>query len=89
MRNKDIKDYHSGIGDIAGFMRSFPKINFRYFLSPSENIGGSGLGMLDFSNTTSTWPMQMVGRTDGENAVKAGEGFMSNKLLEWEESEDL
>ena len=40
--------------------------------------------MLDANNATSTFPMQMQGRLDGENAVKLGEGFMFKKFLEWD-----
>lgn len=31
----------------------------------------------------------MVGRLDGENAIKDGEGFMFSKMSEWGSSEDL
>ena len=41
------------------------------------------LGILDFNNSTMTWPMQMVGRLDGENAIKNGDGYMFDKLFEW------
>ena len=87
MRYKDIADYHSSTGDVAGFMRAFPNVNFRHLIAPSESIA-SGLGILDFSNLTSTWPMQMIGRTDGANAV-AKEGFLFGKVKEWNESADL
>ena len=30
-----------------------------------------------------TWPMQMVGRLDGENALKDGDGYMFRKFDEW------
>jgi len=30
--------------------------------------------------------MQMVGRLDGENAVKSGEGFVMEKIKEWRSS---
>jgi predicted acylesterase/phospholipase RssA len=88
MRNKQINEYHSSISDVAHFKGAFPDVNFRYFLAPSQALAG-GLGILDFSNTTSTWPMQMIGRTDGENAVKAGEGAMFAKFEEWNNSSEL
>jgi len=31
----------------------------------------------------------MVGRIDGENAVKQGEGFMFEKMKEWDNSKEL
>ena len=88
MRNKQINEFHSSISDVAHFKMAFPDVNFRYFLAPTQALAG-GLGILDFSNTTSTWPMQMIGRNDGENAVKAGEGFLFSKIDEWMNSQDL
>ena len=70
-------------------MQAFPKVNFRYFVPPSQYLPGNGLGMLDFSNDTSTWPMQMIGRQDGANALQSGEGFLFNKMKDWNESADL
>jgi hypothetical protein len=87
MRYKDINEYHSSTGDVAGFMSAFPNINFRHLITPSQTLA-SGLGILDFSNLTSTWPMQMIGRTDGANAVKQ-EGFMFGKVAEWNGSPSL
>jgi hypothetical protein len=42
--------------------------------------------MLNFDNKTSTFPMQMLGRKDGANALKSGEGFYFGKLKEWGEN---
>jgi len=69
-------------------VKAYPKINFRHYLQPSQPIA-SGLGILNFNNFTSTFPMQMVGRIDGENAVKQGEGFMFEKMKEWDNSKEL
>ena len=33
--------------------------------------------------------MQMIGRLDGENAIKDGEGFMFGKMAEWGNSPEL
>ena len=33
--------------------------------------------------------MQMIGRLDGENAIKDGEGYMFSKMAEWGNSTDL
>ena len=88
MRNKQVNEYHSSIADVAHFREGFKNVNFRYFLAPTQALAG-GLGILDFSNTTSTWPMQMIGRTDGENAAKAGEGNMFAKFDDWFNSEEL
>jgi len=89
LRYKDISDYHKDTRDVAEFMQAFPNVNFRYFVPPSEYLPGNGLGMLDFSNDTSTWPMQMIGRQDGENALQSGEGFLFGKIKEWNESPSL
>lgn len=56
-------------------MTMFPDVNYRYYVQPSQTLGSS-LQMLNFANVTNTWPYQMVGRLDGENALKDGEGFM-------------
>ena len=63
-------------------MQMYPKVNYRYYIQPSQGMPG-GLQMLNFDNTTSTWPMQMLGRLDGENAIKDGEGFMFGRIKEW------
>jgi len=31
----------------------------------------------------------MIGRTDGENAIKAGEGYFFQKMRDWENSTEL
>ena len=87
-RYKDIKDSYSNIGDVYDLMKAFPKVNYRYYIQPSQPLPG-GLNLLNFDNTTNTWPMQMTGRLDAENALKDGEGFMFNKMLEWDQSPDL
>lgn len=43
----------------------------------------NGLDLLNADNATVTWPMQMLGRLDGENAVKQGDGYMIGKLKEY------
>tara|TARA_B110000285_G_C15046879_1_gene574790 strand:+ start:991 stop:1311 length:321 start_codon:yes stop_codon:yes gene_type:complete len=63
-------------------------VNFRYFIQSSQALAG-GLGMLNFNNATSTYPMQMLGRLDGENAVKSGEGFYFEAMDKWTDNEKL
>jgi hypothetical protein len=84
LRFKDIKDFYQGVSDIFDFKQAYPNINFRHYITPSEPLAGA-LGILDFNNATMTWPMQMTGRLDGENALKDGDGFMFKKLDEWKE----
>lgn len=74
LRFNAIKSYYDSIADIYRFKQAFPDVNYRYYSQPSTPLAG-GLGILNFNNETSTFPMQMVGRLDGENAVKSGEGF--------------
>ena len=73
------------MSDVFDLMEAQPNINYRYYLQPSEPLPG-GVAIINFDNTTSTWPMQMIGRLDGENALKDGEGFMFNKMKEWRDS---
>lgn len=75
LRFNGIKSYHDSIADIDEFSQAFPEVQFRYYITATEPLP-SGLGILNFDNTTATFPMQMVGRLDGENAVKSGEGFV-------------
>lgn len=70
------------MGDINEFMMAFPEVNFRYFVEPSAPLKG-GLDLINANNATVTFPMQMQGRLDGENAIKQGEGFMYEKFREW------
>jgi hypothetical protein len=79
LRYKDIKDGYSNTADVYKLMEAHPKINFRYYLQPSTTLPG-GLSIINFDNTTSTWPMQMTGRKDGENAIKDGEGYMFSRM---------
>ena len=81
MRYKDIKEYYNGMDDVLEYMRAFPDVNFRYYVQPSAPL--PIFKMLNVNNETSTYPMQMQGRLDGENAIKSGEHFIYNKLLDW------
>jgi hypothetical protein len=49
----------------------------------------SGAKMLYANNATITWPMQVLGRKDGADMIKKGEGFVFNKIKEWIDNEDL
>ena len=42
----------------------------------------SGAKMLYANNATITWPMQVLGRKDGADMIKKGEGFVFNKISE-------
>jgi len=88
LRFKEIRDYYDGLSDIYKFKQAYPKVNFRYFVEPSSPIAG-GLNILNFNNATMTYPMQMLGRLDGENAVKSGEGFYYKMMDEWRDSPEL
>lgn len=88
MRYSTIKDYFSATADVYEFMQAFPDVNYRYYLQPSTPLPG-GLAILNFDNSTSTWGMQMKGRLDGENAIKTGEGFFFNKMMEWGKNETV
>jgi hypothetical protein len=44
--------------------------------------------MLDFE-AVDTWPCQVDGRMDGQDAVEKGEGFYFDKLREWHTSATL
>ena len=88
MRFKEIKEYHDAIADIFLFKQAFPKVNFRYYVQPTGPLA-TGLKMIDVTNSTNTWPMQMQGRKDGGAVVKLGEGTMFEKMEEWNNSPEL
>ena len=88
LRFKEIKEYHDAIADIYEFKQAFNRVNFRYYVEPTGPLCG-GLKMIDVSNSTNTWPMQMQGRKDGRTVVSMGEGAMFKKMEEWNESLDL
>ena len=88
LRYKQINDYNSGTNDVLEFLQAYPSVNFRYYIEPSDPLPG-GLSILSFNNQTVTWPSQMQGRLDGENAIKDGEGMMFSKFKEWRDSKDL
>jgi predicted acylesterase/phospholipase RssA len=68
LRRSNIKSYQESMEDIYSFKRAFPEVHFRYFVAPSEPLK-DGIGMLDFTNSTTTWHSQLVGRKDGATAV--------------------
>jgi predicted acylesterase/phospholipase RssA len=58
MRFRDIQSYTSGSNDLNEFLEAFPKVNLRYYITPSAALPG-GLSLLNFDNETVTWPSQM------------------------------
>ena len=89
LRYRSIKEYHNKLADIYDFKMAYPKVIFRYkHEEPSNPLPGS-LAILNFNNETSTFLMQMMGRLDGENAIKQREGFMYGKMEEYRESPEL
>jgi len=86
-RFQAIKSYNDDAADIAEIMAAFPKVNFRHVVGPSQELGSAS--SMDGTNATCTWPMQLIGRRDGANAVKNGEGYMHGKMMEWTNSVDL
>jgi predicted acylesterase/phospholipase RssA len=73
LRYEDIKEHYNSIADVYEFQQAFPKVNFRYYVEPTESIPG-GLDIINVDNTTITWPLQVLGRKDGANAINAGKG---------------
>jgi len=88
LRFKEVKEYHDSISDIYTFKQAFPDVKFRYYVEPTGPLC-KALEMIDVTNKTVTWPMQMQGRKDGNAVVQLGEGTMFKKMDEWNESPDL
>jgi hypothetical protein len=49
----------------------------------------SGGDMLNFSNSTNTWDMQMLGRKDGKAAVELGDGVIFELFDDWTGDQNL
>jgi hypothetical protein len=75
------------MADILEFKQAFPKVQFRYFVEPSTPLVGA-LKLIDASNST-TYPMQMQGRSDGAAVRNAGEGYFFDKMGEYSQSTEL
>ena len=73
LRYQDIKSAYESNDDVREFMKAFPKVNFRYYVEPTEPIPG-GLDIINVDNTTITWPLQELGRKDGGASVLMGPG---------------
>jgi len=56
-RFTNIQGHYRDISDVYDLMTIFPDVNYRYYVQPSQTLQGSSLDMLNFDNTTSTWPM--------------------------------
>lgn len=87
-RKNQIKDYYQSMGDIQEFMNAHPTVNYRHYVQPSGKVAG-GMDMLNFDNSTNTWPMQMLGRKDGKAAVEMGEGIAFELLADWNQDANL
>lgn len=72
LRAKDIKETRSSITDIYDAMHAFPKVNYRYYVEPSEKLP-DGINLINPENDI-TWPMQLVGRKDGAASINLGPG---------------
>lgn len=68
LRFREVKDYYSNVGDIVEFMEAHKNVNYRYYVEPTAKIPG-GLKLIDATNKTVTWPMQLQGRKDGAASV--------------------
>lgn len=87
-RYKELKKYNEGgAADVGEIMAGFPKVNFRHYVAPSQGL--SIASALDGTNSTCTFPMQLLGRQDGANSIKLGEGYMNKKMMEWMDSPEL
>jgi len=88
LRFTELKKYNEGgAADVAEIMAGFPKVNYRHYVAPSQSLPLASL--MDGTNSTCTFPMQMLGRQDGANAVNHGEGYMHKQMMEWKQSEEL
>ena len=71
-RSKELHDYYWGTSEIATHMRAYPQVNWRYFVQERSGLGGTS--ELDFTNST-TWPIQVIGRQEAQEALDYGPGY--------------
>lgn len=38
LRYRDIKNYYKGLNDVIEVQKQFPKVNYRYFIIPQEDL---------------------------------------------------
>lgn len=88
LRFRDIQLYYNSIRDVQEFKQAFPLVNFRYYVAPTQDIPG-GIDIINVNNATITWPLQVLGRSDGANAVKGTKPGESFKQLDEDYAEYL
>lgn len=80
-----MKHYYDKEDDVVEFMQAFPDVDFRHFISPSQDYTTY---MMDFRGESTTKTM-MMGRQDGTDAIQKGEGYMFKQLQNWKEDKEL
>ena len=87
MRNRKINGAYHDENIVKTDIKSHPNVNFRYLVY--ETVGhASALSELEFDGDK-TWPMQEQGRTDAQNALKAGPGIHFELLENWSNNQEL
>ena len=75
MRRLEVNMAKNDMDEIYYQMEAYPNVNYRYFVQPSDiSIMANGQSLLKPDNRTVTWPMQKLGRHDGELSHYIGEG---------------
>ena len=82
LRAFEIKGYTNNMDDYISSMKMYPDVEFRYVISPSEDISSGGIISLDFSEEFVRRCFE-VGFKDAENAVKLGPGVHKKLLFEY------
>lgn len=82
-RQREIAGFYNYMSDYRSAVQMFPKVNFRYFIHPSESLPG-GMLPLDFSRSAVDGCFA-VGKKDAQNAVKLGPGVTGEIMLEFAE----
>ena len=80
LRTYSIMDFYSSRQDIDRTKIMYPNVNFRYTISPSENLSISPVP-LDFSREHLEWCIK-VGEKDAREAIEAGETVYGQAILE-------
>ena len=81
MRSRTIHGDFGNVNTIADAMRAYPNVNYRYMIYESDDAHRTGISELEF-NGDKTWPLQVQGRQDAQNALNAGPGAGFRAYLE-------
>lgn len=87
VRYQQIRTNRALTKDVYDALAIYPEVNFRHYVGPSQHMPVQGF--MDATNATCTWPMQLLGRKDGKQAVTGKGPDIFAKMREHRKSKEL